>query len=165
MPKESSFDIVSQVDLQQIDDAVNVSMKEITNRFDLKNTGCKIEFNRGEQFITFLSPTDFQLTQIKDILSQKLVKRDISSKALSVKKTEKASGDMIREVNEIVTGIDKEKAKQLVKIIKDSKIKVQASIQEEQVRVSGKNRDDLQAVIALLKEKEKDIPLQFVNYR
>lgn len=165
MAKDSSFDIVSEIDLQIIDDVVNVAMKDINNRFDLKGTGSKIEFDRNSKKVTFFAQSEFQVKQIKDILRQKMAKREVSSKCLKAQTIEKASGDTVREVNDLVCGIDKEQAKKMVKDIKDLKIKVQAAIQEDKIRVSGKSRDDLQAVIAMVKGKDYPIPLQFNNYR
>ncbi|MEI0603059.1 YajQ family cyclic di-GMP-binding protein [Brachyspira alvinipulli] len=165
MAKDPSFDIVSEVDMQVIDDCVNVATKEIDNRFDFKGQNIKIELNKGEKTITIIAPADFVLNQVKDILFQKFIKRGLNQKCLKEKKKEKAAGDAVREIDEIVHGIDKDLAKQIVKDIKDMKLKVQASIQDEQIRVSGAKKDDLQAVISMIKEKDYPIPLQFTNYR
>lgn len=165
MPKDPSFDIVSEVDMQVMDDCVNLTVKEINNRFDFKGKNITIDLNKTEHTVTIMAPADFVLNQVKEILFQRLVKRNLNQKCLKEKKKEKASGDSIREVDEVVHGIDKDLAKQIVKDIKDLKLKVQASIQEEQVRVSGAKKDDLQAVISALKVKEYPIPLQFVNFR
>jgi len=165
MAKDNSFDIVSEIDLQVIDDVVNVVRKEINNRFDLKGTGARIDFNRTEKKVTILGTAEFQLKQIKDILRQKMAKRAVSSKCLKSLEIEKASGDMVKETNEVICGIDKELAREMVKDIKTMKLKVQASIQEDKIRVSGKNRDDLQNVITFVKGKDYPIPLQYANYR
>lgn len=165
MAKDFSFDIVSEVDLQVVDDVINVASKEINNRFDLKGTGSKIEFERGTKKVIFKAPSEFQVKQIKDILKQKMAKRDLSAKCLKPKPIEKASGDTVREENDIVCGIDKEQAKKMVKDIKDLKLKVQAAIQDEKLRVSGRSKDDLQAVMTMVKKKDYPIPLQFNNYR
>lgn len=165
MPKDPSFDIVSEVNIQVIDDCVNIVSKEIDNRFDFKGKNIQIELNKFEKTVTILAPADFVLNQVKDILFQKFIKRGLNQKCLREKKKEKAAGDSVREINEIMHGIDKELAKQIVKDIKDMKLKVQASIQDEHVRVSGAKKDDLQSVINMIKEKDYPIPLQFSNYR
>lgn len=165
MAKDPSFDIVSEVDMQVIDDCVNVALKEINNRFDFKGQNITIELNKGEKTITINAPADFVLNQVRDILFQKFIKRGLNQKCLREKKKEKAAGDSVREINEVISGIDKDLAKVIVKDIKEMKLKVQASIQDEQVRVSGAKKDDLQAVINMIKEKDYPIPLQFTNYR
>ena len=165
MSKNSSFDIQSEIDLQIVDDVINVSKKEINNRFDLKGTGASIEFDRGEKTVTILGTSEYQVKQIRDIMRQKMAKRGVSSKAIKQKSIEKATGDMVREVNTVVCGIDIELAREMVKQIKALKLKVQASIQETKVRVSGKSKDDLQKVISHIKDTEYPIPLKFTNYR
>lgn len=165
MAQDSSFDIVSEVNLQTIDDAVNIAMKEIVNRFDFKGMNATIEFKRSDKEIELNAPSDMKIQQMKDIMLQKMIKKEVSFKALSLKKSEKAANGGIRETYSIVTGIDKEIAKTIVKDIKDLGLKVQASIQEEKVRISGKSKDDLQAVIKAMREKDYPIPLQFSNYR
>ena len=165
MAKDSSFDVVSEVDMQVIDDCVNLTVKEINNRFDLKGQAIDVEFNKADSTITITANADFVIGQVKEILFQRLIKRNLSKKSIREKKKEKASGDSVREINEIINGIDKELAKDIVKDIKEMKLKVQASIQEDQVRVSAAKRDDLQEVINMLKEKDYPIPLQFINYR
>lgn len=165
MAQDSSFDIVSEVNLQTIDDAVNIAMKEIVNRFDFKGMNATIEFKRSDKEIELNAPSDMKIQQMKDIMLQKMIKKEVSFKALSLKKSEKAANGGIRETYTIVTGIDKEIAKTIVKDIKDLGLKVQASIQDEKVRISGKSKDDLQAVIKAMREKDYPIPLQFSNYR
>lgn len=165
MASDFSFDIVSQVDLQAIDDAVNVSMKEIVNRFDLKGTNSTIEFNRTEKTVILSAGSGFCLKQIKAVLVSKLAKRGISQKSLSVRKTETNLSGAVRETDNIICGIEKELAKSIVKDIKKLNLKVQVSIQDEQIRVSGKAKNDLQSVISFVKSKDYPIPLQFVNYR
>ncbi len=165
MASDFSFDIVSEVDLQAIDDAVNVSMKEIANRFDLKGTDSTIIFNRGEKLVILSAGSDFYIKQIKAILAGKLAKRGISQKSLSLKKIETNVSGAVRETHSIICGIEKELAKSIVKDIKTLNLKIQASIQDEQIRVSGKAKDDLQSVISFIKSKDYPIPLQFVNYR
>ncbi|MBC9786015.1 YajQ family cyclic di-GMP-binding protein [Heliobacterium chlorum] len=163
MAKEASFDIVSQVDMQEVTNAVHQALKEIENRFDFKNS--KSEIRQDEKGITLVSDDDFKLKNVVDILESKMVKRGISLRALKYGKVESAAGDTVRQQVELVQGISKEKAKEITKLIKDSKIKVQAQVQGDQVRVVGKQRDDLQAVIALLKKADLDIELQFINFR
>lgn len=163
MSKDNSFDIVSKVDLQEVDNAVNQAMREIKNRFDFKGSKSNIEFD-GAQLMLY-SDDDFKLKNVVDILEAKMVKRGINLKSLRYGKIEKAAGDTVKQKVELVQGLDKELTKEITKLVKDSKLKVQASIQGDQVRVSGKNRDDLQDVIKLIREREWDIPLQFINMR
>jgi len=165
MAQDSSFDIISEVNLQTIDDAVNIAMKEIVNRFDFKGMNVTIEFKRNDKEIELNAPSEMKIQQMKDIMMQKMIKKEVSFKALSLKKSEKAANGGIRETYTIVTGIDKEIAKTIVKDIKDLGLKVQASIQEEKVRISGKSKDDLQNVIKAVRDKDYPIPLQFSNYR
>ncbi len=165
MAQESSFDIVSEVDLQVIDDSINVTKKEIDNRFDLKGQGISLDFIRGEKKIVLTAPSEFSVKQALDILFQKFSKRDVNRKALKLLKSEKAAGGSIRETYEIVTGIEMELCKHMVKGIKALGLKVQSSIQENKIRVSGKSKDDLQNVIRFIRESDYPIPLQFINYR
>ena len=165
MSKDSSFDIVSKVDLQNLDNAINNAMKEISNRYDLKETGSSIELNKTDNLITLITPSDFHADQVTQILHQKMVKLGIDIKALKSKGREKASGDKVREIFSTTNGIEQEIAKKIVKDIKDLKLKVQTSIQGDELRVSGKNKDDLQEVISFIRGKNYDIPLQFINYR
>ena len=165
MSKENSFDIVSQVDLQNLDNAVNNSIKEIQSRYDLKNSNSSIELDKGSQTITLIADSEMQMDQVTQVLYQKMVKIGIDIKAIKSKGREIASGNKVREVFTPINGIEQEIAKNIVKDIKDLKIKVQASIQSDQVRISGKSRDDLQVVISHLRGKNYNIPLQFINYR
>ena len=165
MVQESSFDIVSKVDLQNLDNAVNNAMKEIKNRYDLKNTSSSIELNKTEQTINLMADADFQMDQITEVLYQKMVKVGIEIKAIKSKGREKAAGDKVREVFTPINGIEQEIAKKIVKDIKDAKLKVQTTIQGDQLRVSGKSRDDLQTVISTVRGKDYGIALQFGNYR
>ncbi len=158
-----SFDIVSKVDLQEVDNAVNQARKEIEQRYDFKGTHNEIELEK--EAIVILAADDYKLDAVVDILKGKLVRRQVSPKCLDFGKKEPASGGAVRQRVGIVQGISKEKGKELVKIIKDSKLKVQAQIMEDQVRVTGKKIDDLQEVIQLLKGKDLDVELQFVNMR
>jgi len=161
--KENSFDIVSEVDLQEIDNALNQARREIETRFDFKGSKSEIRFEKDA--ITLVSDDDFKLRNVVDILEGKLVKRGIDLKVMKYGKVEQAGGDTVRQQASIQQGIDKDLAKEILKDIKNSKIKVQASVQGDKVRVTGKNRDDLQAVIQLLKGNDYVIPLQFINYR
>jgi uncharacterized protein YajQ (UPF0234 family) len=161
--QESSFDIVSNTDLQEVANAVQQAKKELQQRFDFK--GSKSEITLGDAEITLVSDDAQKLKSLKDILEDKMVKRKVSLKALDYQKVEDASLGTVRQTAKIVQGIESEKAKEIVRAIKDAKIKVQASIQGDQVRVAGKNRDDLQKVIGMLRERDFGIPLQFVNYR
>ncbi|MEZ4600926.1 MAG: YajQ family cyclic di-GMP-binding protein [Syntrophotaleaceae bacterium] len=158
-----SFDIVSKVDLQEIDNAVNQALKEIAQRYDFKGT--HNEINLEKDSLVLLGADDYKLDAVVDVLKGKLVRRNVSPKCLDFGKKEPASGGAVRQRVAIVQGISKEKGKDIVKLIKDSKLKVQAQIMEDQVRVSGKKIDDLQEVIQLLKGQDLGIELQFVNMR
>ena len=165
MAQDSSFDIVSEVNLQEVDNAVNQAMKEIRTRFDFKGSKSEIVLDRTEKKIKFLADDDMKLKNMTEMLQDKLAKRSVSIKALKYGIAEKALDGMIRQTAEILQGIPQEKAKDIVRRIKDLKLKVQASIQSDQVRVSGKSKDDLQVIIQMLKNANLDLPLQFANYR
>jgi cyclic-di-GMP-binding protein len=158
-----SFDIVSKVDMQEVDNAVNQTIKEIAQRYDFK--GSKSQVTQESDTVKVLADDDFRLKAIIDILQSKCIKRGISLKALQYGKTESASGGMVRQIITVQQGISKEKGKELNGIIKEAKLKVQSQIQEDQVRVTGKNIDDLQEIIRLLKEMDLGIEMQFVNFR
>lgn len=164
MAKDNSFDIVSKVDLQEVVNAVNQAVREIETRFDFKDSKSKISFD-GKSEIILVSDDDFKLRNVVDILESKLVKRGVNLKALRYGKIEPAAGNTVRQNVTLVQGIEQDIAKKIVKAVKDSKIKVQATIQGDQIRVSGKNRDDLQNVIKLIKEMDLNIPVEFVNFR
>lgn len=166
MAKDSSFDVVSEFDKQELLNAVDQTMRDINSRFDLKNTNSNIELD-ADKSITITTSDDMKLRNILDILQSKLVKRNLDIKILDPQPAENALGGNIRQVFNLKKGLSQEIAKKIVADIKNSKIKVQASIQGEQVRVSGKSRDDLQEVIKLLKENTENynLPLQFTNYR
>lgn len=163
MAKDASFDIVSNIDMQEMDNAVNQAVKEMTSRFDFKGSKSSIEL--GEKDLTLASDDEFKLKSVLDILESKMIKRGISLKSLDFGKIEPASGGTVRQVVKLKQGIDQDNAKKIVKLIKDSKIKVQASVQGDSVRVSGKSRDDLQEVIQLLRGADLPLDLQFTNYR
>ncbi|ASS75569.1 YajQ family cyclic di-GMP-binding protein [Tumebacillus algifaecis] len=163
MAKDASFDVVSKVDMQELDNAVNQASKEMISRFDFKGSKSSIELKEEE--ILLASDDEGKLRSVIDILESKIIKRGISLKSLDYRKVEPAAAGTVRQTVKIKQGIDQENAKKIVKIIKDSKIKVQASVQGDAVRVSGKNRDDLQQVIQLLKGADVPVDLQFNNYR
>lgn len=163
MAKDASFDVVSQVDMQEVTNAVHQAQKEMEQRFDFKNSKSSITLEEARLLLA--SDDDFKLRNVVDILEGKLMKRQVSLKALEYGKVQAAAGDTVRQEVKLIQGISQEKAKQINKLIKDSKIKVTSSIQGDQIRVSGKNKDDLQAVIALLKKEDWGIELQFINYR
>jgi uncharacterized protein YajQ (UPF0234 family) len=161
---ENSFDIVSKVDMQEVSNAIQNALKEIHTRFDLKDSKSNIEIE-GKDAIILSSADEYKLKAVNDILQSKLVKRGVAIKALTYGTVEAASGATVRQKVTMQQGIPVEKAKEIVKVIKDSKKKVQASIQADTVRVSGKDRDSLQEIIALLKQKDFGIDMQFTNYR
>lgn len=160
---ESSFDIVSSVDLQEVKNAIAQAMKEITTRFDLKGSGSVVSL-QGEELL-LESKDEFKLKAVKDILEGRLVKRGVPLKALTYEKLEMALGGTVRQKVSMQKGIPSDKAREIVKIIKGTKRKVQAAIQGDQLRVSGKNKDDLQAVMQTLKAADLGIDMQFTNYR
>ena len=164
MAQENSFDIASKVDMQEVRNALDQALKEIHQRFDLKNSNSEVKLE-GHDVIQLASANEYNLEAVKDILSQKLVKRGVSLKNLTWGKVEPAAGQSVRQKVTLQQGIPIEKAKEIVKLVKDSKKKVQASIQGDTVRISGKDRDDLQAIIALLRGRDMGIELQFTNYR
>lgn len=159
-----SFDIVSKTDVQEVDNAVNQAIKEMQQRYDFKGSKSEIKWEKKED-ITILGDDDNKLKSVIDILQTKLVKRGVSLKSLDYGKVEDASGGMKRQVIKIKQGIPSEKAKEITKLIKELKVKVQAQIMEDQVRVTGKKIDDLQEVIQTLKGQNLDIDLQYVNMR
>lgn len=163
MAKDHAFDLVSKVDLQEVKNAVNIATKEIQNRFDFKKSISRIELSGST--IKMASDDEGKLKSVIDILESKLVKRGIALKAVKYGKVESALGGTVKQEADLVNGIPTEKAKDISKLIRDMRIKVQPQVQGDLVRVSSKNLDDLQKVINYLKEKEFDIPLQFVNYR
>lgn len=165
MADEHSFDIVSKVDLQEVLNAVQQSTKEISQRFDFKGSKSSIELNKDKNEIILVSDDEIKLKTVVDILQTKLVKRGVSLKALQYGKIDQAAGNTVRQVVTLQQGIPVEKSKEIVKLIKDSKMKVQAEIQKDQVRVKAKKIDDLQALIALLRGKDLGIHMDFINYR
>ncbi len=165
MADTSSFDIVSDVDMQEVDNALNQARKEIIQRYDFKGSKSSIELNEKEHELVLVSDDDFKMKAVLDILQSKFVKRGVSLKALTYSAVEPAAGGTVRQTITLQNGIDKENAKLIVKMIKDSKLKVQAQIMEDQVRVSGKSKDDLQAVMAMVRTADLKFAVQFENYR
>jgi uncharacterized protein YajQ (UPF0234 family) len=163
MAKENSFDIVSKTDYAEIDNALNQTTKEVAQRFDFKGSQATVEL--ADKDLIMSAEDETRLKNMNDILQSKFIKRGISLKALDYQKIEPAAGGTVRQTVKIQQGIPIEKAKEIVKYIKDAKLKVQASIQGETVRVSGKDRDTLQEVIAALKKQDFGIDMQFDNYR
>ena len=158
-----SFDVVSSPDIQEIDNAINNTKREVDNRFDFKNTNSSIE--RSDFSITIETTDNTKLSQFNDILKNNIVRRKIDPKFIHVKSTETASGNRVRQFIDILNGISKEGAKKITNLVKTSKAKVQASINGDEVRITGKKRDDLQSMIELLKTSDIKIPLQFQNFR
>jgi len=165
MASSNSFDVVSELDFMEMENAVNQAIKEIQTRYDFKGSKTEILLDKKEKKITVHTDDEFKLKAVVDILQSKMIKRGISVKALKEGKIETASMGTARQVFTLISGLDKENAKSLTKIIKDTGIKVQAQIMDDLVRVTGKNRDDLQEIIQVLKSKELEFPIQFTNYR
>lgn len=163
MAADSSFDVVSRIDAQELENALNQARKEITGRFDFKNS--KTEIENTDKEITVTSDDELKLKNVIDIIQGRAVKRGISIKAFDYGKIEPAAGGTVRQKIALRTGIPKDKSKALIDAIKSSKLKVAAQYQDEQIRVSAKSKDDLQKVIALLNGLDYELPLQFVNYR
>lgn len=165
MAKDSSFDVVSEVDLQEVDNAFGQTKKEVGQRYDLKGSGADVSFDKSGKTIVVTAPSDFVAGQVKDILTSKLVKRGIDLSALDWGKLESASGGNVRQMAKIVEGIDKETAGKINKDIKAQKFKVKVTIEGDKLRVSGPKLDTLQEVIAFLKQQDYGQPLQYTNYR
>jgi uncharacterized protein YajQ (UPF0234 family) len=166
MAADHSFDIVSRVDMQEVINSVQQAMKEITQRFDFKGSKSSIELNRDRGEITLVSDDEYRLKSVIDILQTKFIRRKVSLKSLDYGKVEQAGGNTVKQLVRLQQGIPTEKAKDIVKIIKDMKFKkVQSEIQKDQVRVRAKKIDDLQTVINALKEREFDFHMEFINYR
>ena len=158
-----SFDVVCELDLQEVDNAVQQTLKELGNRFDFKGT--RFEVRRDAQAIHLLAQDDYKLRALSEILQDRLARRHVPLKAIRAGTPEPSAGGTMKQKLDLQQGIASDKAREIVKLIKDAKLKVQAAIQGEQVRVSGKKRDDLQSVIALLRKQDFDIAMQFVNFR
>jgi cyclic-di-GMP-binding protein len=158
-----SFDIVSQVDRQEVKNAVEQTNKEITNRFDFKGSDARVE--QAEMALTVFADDEFKLGQVADVLRGRLAKRNIDVRCLELGDVEKMSGDKVKRLVTVKTGVPQDKGKQIQKLIKESKLKVAASIQGDAVRISGGKKDDLQAAIALVRKSVTDLPVQFINFR
>jgi len=165
MAQNHSFDIVSEIDFQEVDNAINQALKEIRQRYDLKDSNTTIELNKKEKIITINTKDDYSRKQSIDILQSKFIRRGLSIKALKYKEPEPAAHGRLKQIIHLQSGISKENAKLIVKMIKDSKLKINAQIQDEQVRVTAPKIDDLQAVIKMIKEADLDFPTQFVNMK
>jgi len=160
-----SFDIVSKINMQEIDNAVNSVLRELTNRYDFKGSVFTVELKQKENLISLSADSEYKLGAIRDSLKVFATKRGVDVKALDFQSEEKAGGNILRQEVKLRNGIEQEIAKKIVKQIKDSKMKVQASIKGDEVRIDGKKRDDLQEAIALLRGAHYEIPLQFINFR
>jgi cyclic-di-GMP-binding protein len=158
-----SFDVVCEADMVEVKNAVEQSNKEITTRFDFKGSSAKVE--QKEHEITAFADAEFQLDQVKDVLTNKLTKRKVDVRFLDEGKVEKIGGDKVKQVIKVKNGIESDDAKKIVRVVKDSKMKVQASIQGDAVRITGAKRDDLQAAMAMLRKDVADLPLEFNNFR
>ena len=165
MAQNHSFDIVSEIDMQEADNAVNQALKEINQRYDLKDSHTTVELNKKDKLININSRDDYALKASIDILQSKFIKRGISIKALKLNEPEAAAGGRMRQKIYLQSGISKENAKKITSLVKESKLKVNAQIQDEQVRVQGAKIDDLQSIIKLVKDADLDFPTQFVNMK
>jgi uncharacterized protein YajQ (UPF0234 family) len=163
MAKDCSFDIVSEVDLSEVKNAVTLATKDLKTRYDFKGSKSSISVDNEE--LVLVSDDEYKLDQLKDILISKLIQRNVSIKNLDYGKLEGASGGTVRQRTKLIQGIDKDMAREITKIIKDSGVKVKSQIQDDQIRVTGKNRDDLQAIIAAVRKADLPLETQFTNYR
>jgi uncharacterized protein YajQ (UPF0234 family) len=165
MADVNSFDVASKVDMQEVKNALDQVMKEIRQRFDFKGTKTELTLKENESELVLVSDDEYKLKSVVDIVKARLIKRNVSVRAFAFGPVEPALGGTVRMVAKIQNGLASEKAKEIARVIKDGKLKVQAQIQGEQVRVQGKSKDELQAAIALLKSQDFGIDLQYVNYR
>lgn len=165
MAKNSSFDIVSEIDFQEVDNAVNQAIKEIQQRYDLKDSKTELTLNKNDKFILVNTRDDYSLKAAYDILQSKFLKRKLSLKAMSPKEAESAANGRLRQRIDLVSGISKDNAKIITKMIKELKLKVNAQIMDERVRVQGAKKDELQTVISSVKEADLSFPVQFTNYK
>ncbi|MEC2109887.1 YajQ family cyclic di-GMP-binding protein [Bacillus subtilis] len=163
MAKESSFDIVSKVELPEVQNAIQIALKEISTRYDFK--GSKSDISLDKEELVLVSDDEFKLSQLKDVLVSKLIKRNVPTKNIDYGKVENASGGTVRQRAKLVQGIDKDNAKKINTIIKNSGLKVKSQVQDDQVRVTGKNKDDLQQIISAVREADLPIDVQFINFR
>jgi len=160
-----SFDAVSKIDMQEVDNALNQARKEIVQRYDFKGSKTTIDLDSKENKLTIISDDDFKVKSVVDIVQGKMIKRGISVKALKLGKIEPAAGGLARQVITLQSGIDKENAKKITTLVKNSGLKVQAQIMGDQLRISGKAKDDLQAIMQMIRDADFDFAVQFVNYR
>jgi uncharacterized protein YajQ (UPF0234 family) len=165
MASQFSFDVVSQFDEQEVDNAVNQARKEVDQRYDFKGSNTVIDMNLKEKTITLHTSDDMKLRALHEILNGKMIKRGISLKALDYGNAEPATGGSLRQIIKLKSGLESEQAKQITKMVKELKLKVQAAIQGEEVRITGKSKDDLQTAMQTLKGQNFDFPIQFTNYR
>ncbi|CAM4380345.1 MULTISPECIES: YajQ family cyclic di-GMP-binding protein [Bacillus] len=163
MAKESSFDIVSKVELPEVQNAIQIALKEISTRYDFKGSKSNISLDKEE--LVLVSDDEFKLSQLKDVLVSKLIKRNVPTKNIEYGKVENASGGTVRQRAKLVQGIDKDNAKKINTIIKNSGLKVKSQVQDDQVRVTGKNKDDLQQIISAVRGADLPIDVQFINFR
>lgn len=165
MAQENSFDIVSQVDFQEVDNAIGQALKELKQRYDLKDTDSKIEFDKQKHEVTVVAPSDFVCSQVIDIINSKLIKRKVDVKSVKWGQVQNVSGGNVKREADIVSGIDKDTLSKINKELKSLKLKIKTQIEGDKIRVSSQSRDTLQDVISHLKAQDYGIPLQFVNYR
>ncbi|MGV4335389.1 YajQ family cyclic di-GMP-binding protein [Bacillus subtilis] len=163
MAKESSFDIVSKVELPEVQNAIQIALKEISTRYDFK--GSKSDISLDKEELVLVSDDEFKLSQLKDVLVSKLIKRNVPTKNIEYGKVENASGGTVRQRAKLIQGIDKDNAKKINTIIKNSGLKVKSQVQDDQVRVTGKNKDDLQQIISAVRGADLPIDVQFINFR
>lgn len=163
MAKENSFDIVSKVELPEVQNAIQIALKEISTRYDFK--GSKSDISLDKEELVLVSDDEFKLSQLKDVLVSKLIKRNVPTKNIDYGKVENASGGTVRQRAKLVQGIDKDNAKKINTIIKNSGLKVKSQVQDDQVRVTGKNKDDLQQIISAVRGADLPIDVQFINFR
>ena len=165
MAKDCSFDVVSQVDMQEVDNAYQQTARELTQRYDLKGSGAKIELSKQDALFTITAPSDFVAKQVRDVLESKLVRRGVDIKAIQWDDPKPAAGGNVRVLGRIVQGIDQPTAKRIAKVVRDQKLKVKVTIEADKLRVSSTSKDTLQQVIQLLRDQDFGQPLQFTNYR
>jgi uncharacterized protein YajQ (UPF0234 family) len=165
MASNHSFDVVSEIDFQEADNAVNQAIKEIQQRYDLKDSHTEIELNKKDKQININTKDDYARKQSIDILQSKFIKRGISIKAMKYEEPEPAANGRVKQKITLQSGISKDNAKKITSLVKDSKLKISAQIQDEQVRIQGQKIDDLQNIQSLIKEADFDFPTQFVNYK
>lgn len=158
-----SFDVVSKLDMQEIDNSISNSMKEITQRYDFKGSNSKIE--RNDKIITLTTEDELKAKQVLDILNGHIIKRNVDTRSIKLKNSESASGNTIRQTFDLIEGVDQDISKKIISTIKSSKMKVQVKIQGNELRVSGAKRDNLQEAIQIIKDLDLPVPLQYVNFR